>query len=501
MRTFIIIISCLLATSMIAQEKQEKPNMPFYNKQKIDQALKQQTEYDTVWLPVKATEYQHLSNSVFKNEYEYSESGLLQKWNNWYNIDGTNYIAEYIYNQTHLIEGEDVIDTITYHVYDNGGNPMPFRRFTYENYHADFWYASNDQTWENDQWTTTYRSETYLLDTLNVVGFRYWDRRFNYGVLTEGYYRTLEFDERQNVSAVLRQNYVPETGKYELSGKNEYLYDENNICYENHFFLDYGNGWMPYSMSYWKWAEFHGFLNGDLLYVEYGGVPDLYRPNKPAIQSSYYYDGGQFNFNWERHNFWNVDGNPSVEEYVYRKSGDSLYPEAFQGYYLDEHENLREYTIILMYPPGYQGEHHDTCGYWKQTHINYYDERNRFYKYDMYQISFYENEGSMENEWLSTTVVDSFTYVLKPVNIEELLAESKSELKIVPNPSDGTVRITAEDDIAAITLYASDGRLAYSRDGTGKEMIVNTEGLAAGVYIVRALLRDGVVRTGKLIKN
>jgi hypothetical protein len=72
-------------------------------------------------------------------------------------------------------------------------------------------------------------------------------------------------------------------------------------------------------------------------------------------------------------------------------------------------------------------------------------------------------------------------------------------LLIVPNPSDETVRITATDFIASITLYASDGRLTYSQDGSGKEMTINIQGLAKGVYVVQVQLRNGGVQTGKLV--
>ena len=143
----------------------------------------------------------------------------------------------------------------------------------------------------------------------------------------------------------------------------------------------------------------------------------------------------------------------------------------------------------------------DTISYWyvKDEYINKYDDRGRRYEYIQYNTAYPDGDDTLFYAILAHTV-DSFTYVVRPVGVDELPAD-KHGLLIVPNPSDGTVRITAEEAIATIALYASDGRLAYSRDGTGKEMTINTQGLAAGVYIVRALLRDGGVRTGKVVKN
>jgi len=84
------------------------------------------------------------------------------------------------------------------------------------------------------------------------------------------------------------------------------------------------------------------------------------------------------------------------------------------------------------------------------------------------------------------------------VGIKELPAGNHT-LLIVPNPSGETVRITAEDDISTVSFYAADGRLAHSRNGAGKEMNVNIQGLAAGVYVVQARLKNGGVQTGKVV--
>jgi hypothetical protein len=99
-----------------------------------------------------------------------------------------------------------------------------------------------------------------------------------------------------------------------------------------------------------------------------------------------------------------------------------------------------------------------------------------------------------------TYTVDSFTYVVRPVGIEEF-SLAQPPLSIVPNPGNETVRITATDAIATITLYASDGRLAYTQEGNGKEMTVNLQGLFKGIYVVQARLRGGGVQTGKVVVN
>jgi len=503
--SFVLPIACI--TTLRAQlpcerQKQEKqgdvPDMPFYNKQKIEQALNRQTEYDTVWLPVKVTQQNYLIEITYFEEYKYNELGVLQKWIR----NHSPYVAEYIFNQTYLVDGKDIIDTITIYMDDGFENLMPYQRTVYENYHNEFWYADYNQKWENNQWVTIKRHETYLMDTLNVAGFRYLERNFSDGVLIQEEHQTLEFDERKNVTKVSCQAYRLEEGENLL--ESEYFYNENNILYEEHFYLNYGEEQekMLRDKIYWEeWEEFHGFLNGDIIWFEYAGPPNFNRPNKPNKRSIYRSnDGLNFDFLCTENYLWNIDGNNSTERYDYLKWGDSIYLALLSGIYWDEYGNQMGDINRAMYRPYKYGNYHDTSYMIKHQYINYYDERNRFYKYDFYQIFFDDqiNYGSGDNILIYTAAIDSFTYVIRPVGIDELPLEIQT-LLIVPNPADETVRITATDSIATVTFYTTDGRLVYTQNGSEKEMIVNLHGLSKGIYLVQARLKDGGVQTGKVV--
>ena len=133
--------------------------------------------------------------------------------------------------------------------------------------------------------------------------------------------------------------------------------------------------------------------------------------------------------------------------------------------------------------------------YIKDEYINKYDDRGRRYECIWYNTAF--SEDSLHTAIL-TYVVDSFTYVVRPVGIDDLFLDNHT-LLIVPNPANETVRVTAADSIATISLYASDGRLAHSQEGSRKEAIINLRGLPKGIYIVQARLRGGGVQTGKIV--
>ena len=135
--------------------------------------------------------------------------------------------------------------------------------------------------------------------------------------------------------------------------------------------------------------------------------------------------------------------------------------------------------------------------YIKENYLNKYDERGRRYEYILTQEILHYGQDSLHYGPFVYSI-DSFTYVGCPVGIDEF-SLAQSPLSIVPNPGDEAVRITAADSIATITLYTSDGRLAYTQEGSGKEIILNLQGLAKGVYLVRALLKNGKIQTGKMV--
>ena len=72
-------------------------------------------------------------------------------------------------------------------------------------------------------------------------------------------------------------------------------------------------------------------------------------------------------------------------------------------------------------------------------------------------------------------------------------------LRIYPNPASGAITISAAAEIEQLQIYDIVGRLIHSQTPTNKDVVFDTGVLAKGVYLVRALLRDGAVQTGKVV--
>ena len=79
--------------------------------------------------------------------------------------------------------------------------------------------------------------------------------------------------------------------------------------------------------------------------------------------------------------------------------------------------------------------------------------------------------------------------------------QNDKQLAIFPNPASGVMTISAVSEIEQLQIFDIVGRLIHSQTSTSKEVVFDTGILAKEVYLVRALLRDGAVQTGKVVVN
>ena len=460
-----------------------------------DIAAYKQITGDTLWLPA-ATHSLNTGVLSSRHIYEYHENGLLKRITT-YSDDTEEVVGIDDFNNTYLDPLINIPDTIFKHGYtDYMGTYYPPSRSYYNNRQADSSYFEEYyQVWDGEKWNTQERFYAHLLDTATVLGFQDHVEAFNKdGVLTQGMKTFFTFDEQGNVSEVVIENYNTATGEYETFGKFVYLYDTDGKCHTREYYAySAPDTWqLTAKLNEIKWFEFHGFDNGDMLfYGQNSGLYTFYSPkNKNKLAGYKFYPS--YNGNLYLHHVATIDWN--IDPFSYHSFNHSGYNMCLDGHYYYEYNE--RYHLTAYGQVGYNFWDCDTVPftYIKDDYINKYDNRGRRYEY-------IQNQEVLNDSLFYLThiyAVDSFTYVVNTVNEQELELE-KHTLLIVPNPSNETVRITAADDIATITLYASDGRLAYSRDGAGKEMTVNTQGLATGVYVVQVRLRNGGVQTGKVV--
>ena len=74
-----------------------------------------------------------------------------------------------------------------------------------------------------------------------------------------------------------------------------------------------------------------------------------------------------------------------------------------------------------------------------------------------------------------------------------------ASLRIYPNPASNIITISSASEIEQLQIFDIVGRLVHSQTPENKEVVFDTGILAKGVYLVRALLRDGRVQTGKVV--
>jgi len=476
----------------------QKVDIPFYDGNAVRNFLNHRTDFDTLWLP--AYMYVIVYDTIHSGNYfyEYHENGLLKKLSVFDNYTG-NLAYFCSYNNTYRDPEIDIIDTIFYYAYtDDTGQYHPQRRWYYNNRQADSSYWEEYyQVWDGEKWITEERTYVHLLDTATVSEFQdhieVLDRNGN---LKEYRKTILTFDEKGNVSEAVSDCFDLYNGAYKI--RYVYLYDEEGLCYKrsNYDYTPSGTWHFNSKLTDIKWLEFHGFDNGDLLFHGYPqGLYQYYSPKNKNKMSSL--------------KFWSTYG----ADIVYLHSIDTIvwniYPFSSHYFSYSGHNNCLSTHKYYEYNEHFHRISNQRLSYISYTcdtipyiyigedFINKYDDRERRYEY-IWTNTYYHYEEDSIFHLTMIYIVDSFTYVLRPVGIPELPTE-KYTLLIVPNPSGESVRITAADEIITVSFYASDGRLAYSHDGAGKEMTVNIQGLAKGVYVVQARLKNGGVQTGKVV--
>ena len=512
--TISIVFLCMMQivfAQQLTHADYQKIDVPFYNRDAVRTALLKQQPSDTIWLPAAVN---YFWNDIPSSHYiyEYHEDGFLKKMTMYSAYNG-DIEASDDYNNIYRDPLRDIPDTIFTggYTHPDTGEYYPPIRFYYNHREADSSYWEEYyQEWDGEKWKPAQKAVyVHLLDTLSASELQdhveYYDV---YGNIAEGWKAFFTFDEQGNVTESLVDVYNTSTHQYKPGAKRIYSYDNEGKCHTIDYYLFTSGTWKLESrFTDMKWFEFHGIDNGDMLL--FGRVVGLYTDyplkNKNKLSSLKYWElnAGTLDLTWIDTIKWKNE--PYSCHYDHYSNVGCIVARWYITYNERLHITSRgsltynEFYILPCNPDP------EPPFYILDDYINKYDDRQRRYEYvhnqTAYPPSSFAEDPTVAEHLTMTYVIDSFTYVIRPpVGIDELPL-AQSELQIIPNPSNDTVCIKAADDIATITLYAADGRLAHSQAGSGREAMVNLQGVAKGVYVVQVRLKNGGVQTGKVVRN
>ena len=464
-----------------------------------------------IWRPLKGYYYYPAGEPIFEYNYQYDIKGVLQQEKtNYINLNPSLISTIIIYNQTFTKEGFDFPDTLTKYYIQQEANYRPNYRTYYDYHYYDrypqdsFYYVQYTEGWNNitQEWEMQSKFYQGYFDTTLFVIREYVYSNYKDGewIKYNGTRVLREYNEEGLVTANIIQEVNLQTGEYEMWRKLEYLYDENNIHIETHVYDPDADDWILFAkeidIEYTEW-----YPNGQPGIVikvaagpEYLGLADK-RVKKKSYTLWHLFDNEEWKQYATYKHDWDLNGTKSHIETI------DIYGEIYGGIYLywidgefyDEREDFIQTSSEGILPDGtFLGIKH---GFLTTYHPEY-DERDSYYFYQL----LCENATQIYDStfmWL----YEYFDWwdVTQPVSITESAPSGTAALSIFPNPVSGMVIISAESEIEQLHIFDITGRLVASPSSAGERVVFDTAVLPQGVYLVRALLKDGGVRTGKVV--
>ena len=469
------------------------------------------TKNGEIWRPFNSYLYGKPDLIAEESSYRYDTTGLLQQIDTRRHGDSMYYYVDF-YNRTFTKEGFDFVDTLTDYILKDG-KYIPTDRIYCDHHYYDcypqdsFYYAEyrekwNDTTQEWEKREKFYQGyfDTTLFIIREHVFFDYidgeWVKYFGYRVLRE-------YNEDGVLTSQTRQTCNSQTGEYEMELRGDFVYDEDTIHIETWFYSPIADDWeliaKHIDIQYAEWypncqpaIEFNGYANGP-------EFPPL--SGKRAKMKSFTEWRLNDNNEWEKFgrskHDWYLNGTQShidtgfisynnmeylwyINKHLYDERGDFIQNSGERFTPLTGALNLGvKFCFLFSYHP-------------------IYDEVESEYAYYMeYKTSIQKWDSSFVHRFEYFNWYD----VTQPVSIVEPEPSASAALSIFPNPVSGVVTIAAGSEMQQLSIYDITGRLVESRSPAGERVVFDTGALPQGVYIVRALLRDGGVRTGKVVKN
>ena len=487
--------------------------------QKIPYKLKpvsSSTRGGEIWRPLNGYFYYSNpppSDPYAESDYQYDTIGILHQISTRYYGDTFAYCVE-VFNNTFTKEGFDFGDTLTYYK-QQGNESIPDFRYYYDYHYYDrfpedsFYYVQYQEGWNNDtkEWIPYRKSYQGHFDTtLFIIREAYSADYINGEWVINGGSRILrEYNEGGLLSANIIQEYHIQTGKYQTTRKLEYFYDEDDIHIETYHYVYLGDDiWkLAGKMTDIQYTEWYPNGQPGIVIImtngpEYVGISDK-RVKMKSFTAWTLNDNNEWEKLYMSKHDWDINETKSHIDTLHRFHNDIPYLYAMEAHLYDERGNYtQKWKELFTYPDMYGNVELDD-GSKECFHTSYHPIYDEPETYCNWFLSYKKATQSWDSTFLYLFKYFNWHDVTQPMSIAESEPAGSAVLSIVPNPVSGMVAITATAEMQQLSIFDITGRLVESQLPAGERVVFDTGVLPQGVYLVRALLKDGGMRTGKVV--
>ena len=465
-------------------------------------------------LPEKGYIYSYnMDNPSHEVNYFYDEKGVLKTEISTSLIPNSTFATVRIdYNQTLTMDGIDMPDTATYY-YDTDMTKPSRRQYwnwrLYDVHPVDsFYFEEIVQRWDTPDkgWNNYDNLYSGFIDTvsweLNRIK-QYKGDGADGWVMTEDYTDSLLYDDRGFITGMIRRmNDIYHKRIYTLN-------EDGSVRIDSLYDYDAEGEPVLRRIDEYEWQEWNGYEDMFLMSVTGGDgtfalFPWMTQRNKRAIWDIYMINNeGEKSFDNRRKKYWDVgpfDSNIDTTFVSLDGSLDNLYTRKVIENLYDSYGNYIKYSAITYNPPDATG-HQTLFTVWIDDYYHHYTDYGEHgigCDTMMYWMEDWKpGQDTYEMKFWSATIITQFVGFTGIAEVDN----SQKMLSIFPNPVSGVVTIAAASEMQQLSIYDITGKLVESRSPAGERVVFDTGALPQGVYLVRALLRDGGVRTGKVVKK
>ncbi|MCL2040471.1 MAG: T9SS type A sorting domain-containing protein [Bacteroidales bacterium] len=392
---------------------------------------------------------------------------------------------------------DNYVDTVTYYQKDNI-EPVQRAYYEYEIEREEAPYiAFVVQLWNKakERWDNIEKRSSTYLDTVSwyETVWELYDSDVNNNFKL--YYKetnSLIYDENNNVSQVINERTnIVDTAKTIY----EYYYPanahDNLIGYDSIYIYNYDSN-----------SEFsNAAKQTDIIWHRWDGFD--YASNLMASFYGWHLNQDDTWVLWGQQKYWyDVDGIAGSRidtVYFYSDLYERWYTKAVNSRTFSEKGNFCGYGVKIWKDLELSGGVPEFYGYSSTHYDNEYNKDDLLWRYTRYDSYFSSTQPGDNYEDRLSSIWEVTEFIDVTANISDLPQNNNHLLSIFPNPVSGIVTISASAEMQQLSIFDITGRMVANPLPTGERAIFDTGALPQGVYLVRALLKDGGMRTGKVV--